>query len=195
MVSGIDLHQNLTGDRKFDVRFTKVIFWVGFLVYAVSWFLPAVGPDAPFQPGDTHLFEWVADSFFWPAIYIHWHGVDVFLSDLTIHDASLVLNAWVALFFFVVAGLLVVGRTPRLNRILCYFVLTLIPFCWLAFMHPRTYYPRAGYFLWTAGMLLVLLSRNLGERMSVLPAQSVRRIGVFTCFPSFAIRGRPEYSC
>jgi hypothetical protein len=166
MVSGIDLHQNLTGDRKFDVRFTKVIFWVGFLVYAVSWFLPAVGPDAPFQPGDTHLFEWVADWFFWPAIYIHWHSVDTFLSDLTIHNASLVLNAWVALFFFVVAGLLVVGRTPRLNRILCYFVLTLIPFCWLAFMHPRTYYPRAGYFLWTAGMLLVLLSRNLGERMS-----------------------------
>ena len=148
------------------MRFTKVIFWAGFLVYAVSWFLPAVGPDAPFQPGDRHLFEWVAFWFFWPAIYIHWHDVDTFLSNLTIHNASLVLNAWVALFFFIVAGFLAVGSTPRLNRILRYFTLTLIPFCWFAFIHPRTYYPREGYVLWTAGMLLVLLSANLGEWIS-----------------------------
>jgi hypothetical protein len=161
---GKDLYQNLTRVRKFDVRFAKVIFWVGFLVYAVSWFLPAVGPDDAFQPGETHLFELVAYWFFSPVMF--WRGVDVFLGDLTIHDASLILTAWVALFFFVVAGVLVVDRTPRLNKILCYFVLILIPFCWLAFMHPRTLYPRAGYFLWTAGMLLVLLSRNLGERMS-----------------------------
>jgi hypothetical protein len=131
----------MIGDRNFDVRFTKVIFWIGLLVYAVSWFLPAVGPNKSFQPGDTHLFEWVAFWFFWPTIYIHLHDVDAFLSDLTIHDASLVLSAWVALLFLGVAGFLVVGRTPRLNRILRYFVLTLIPFCWLAFMHPRTYYP------------------------------------------------------
>jgi hypothetical protein len=106
----------------------------------------------------------VAYWFFSPVMF--WRGVDVFLGDLTIHRASLVLNAWVALFFFVVAGVLVVDRTPRLSKILCYFVLTLMPFCWLAFMHPRTYYPRTGYFLWTTGMLLVLLSRNLGEWMS-----------------------------
>lgn len=147
------------------MRFSKITFWMGLLVWAVSWFLPGVGPDAPYQPGSTRLFEGVWAWFFWPAIYIHWHGVDDFLKDLDVHRVSLILNAWVALLFAIVAGFLLVGKTPRLSRILCYFVLSLIPFCWLSFMHPRILYPRVGYFLWVGGMLLIVLQGILSERM------------------------------
>lgn len=98
--------------------------------------------------------------------YVHWQGLDYFFRDLTVRDASLVLNAWFVPIFIVVLVFLVAGRTPRLNTILRYSALILIPFCWLPFSHLRTYYPRVGYVLWTAGMLLVLLSATVEDRIS-----------------------------
>jgi hypothetical protein len=47
----------MIGDRNFDVRFTKVIFWIGLLVYAVSWFLPAVGPNTVMSDNSTDLWS------------------------------------------------------------------------------------------------------------------------------------------
>jgi hypothetical protein len=53
------------------VKSTRMLIWAGFLLYVSSFFLPAVGGTNPYEPGRNHLFEWVADWFFWPFIYIH----------------------------------------------------------------------------------------------------------------------------
>lgn len=148
------------------VRSTRLLLSVGIVIYVSSFFLPAVGSSNPYEPGKTYLADWVLFWFFWPIIYLHSHSLDYFLSDLTVQYASLVLNAWLVPLFVIVLAFLVVDRTPRLNRILRYSVLLLVPFCWLLFLRPQNYYPREGYVLWTAGMLLVLLSGNVRDGIS-----------------------------
>ena len=56
--------------------------------------------------------------------------------------------------------LMLVDRTPRLSAIFRCIVLLLVGLCWVALIY-RDVYPREGYFLWTAGIFLVLFSRGL----------------------------------
>ena len=42
------------------------------------------------------------------------------------------------------------------TKSMMYFTFFMFPFCWIVF-HFDHLYPREGYFLWTAGMTLMLL--------------------------------------
>ena len=109
------------------------------------------------------MATWVIDAFLSPLIYLHQYRVETFLGDLSFKYMSGILNGWINPVFFLTMVLMLVDKTPRLTRIFRYVVLALVPFCWVALLYDHVY-PREGYILWTAGILLVLLSNGLEKR-------------------------------
>jgi hypothetical protein len=106
------------------------------------------------------MSTWVIDAFLAPLIYLHQYRIETFLGDLTLMNVSGMLNGWINPVFFLTMVFMLVDKTPRLTRIFRYVVLSLVPVCWVALLYDHVY-PREGYILWTAGMLLVLFSKSL----------------------------------
>jgi hypothetical protein len=81
---------------------------------------------------------------------------------------SLLIAGWINPVFLITAFLMLARTHQRLVVILKVAVVLLIPFTWLFFATFGALYPREGYFVWVAGMLLVLFSdRLVGSRRSL----------------------------
>jgi hypothetical protein len=144
----------------------RLCFWVGFLIYAASFWLtaivgPAVGTIKPPSMADLAI-----DSLLIPLFHIHQYNFGTTLEDLTLKYASFASVGWINPIFIITMILMLVDRTPKLSTIFRCIVLLFVPLCWVALIY-RDVYPREGYFLWTAGIVLVLFSRSLGARRFV----------------------------
>jgi hypothetical protein len=106
------------------------------------------------------------DSLLIPLFHIHQYSFGTLLDDLTLKYVSFASVGLINLIFLVTMILMLVDRTPRLSTIFRFVVLLFVPLCWVALIY-RDVYPREGYFLWTAGILLVVFSRGLGARRIV----------------------------
>ena len=95
-----------------------------------------------------------------PLFHIHQYSFGTILEDLTLKYVSFASVGWINPIFIVTMILMVVDKTPRLSTIFRFIVFFFIQFCWVALIY-RNVYPREGYFLWTAGILLVLFSRGV----------------------------------
>jgi len=100
------------------------------------------------------------DALLIPLFYSHQYSFGVFLEDLTLKNASFASVGWINPIFIITMILMLVDRNPRLSTIFRYIVLLFVLLCWVGLIY-RDVYPREGYFLWTAGILLVLFSRGL----------------------------------
>jgi len=99
-------------------------------------------------------FDW----FFFPWICVHWHSMASFLTDAPIENVSMAISGWINPVFFLAVILQVIGKTPRLSKVLRYVTLLMLPFSWVLFLDQHVY-PREGYFPWIGAMLLVLFNR------------------------------------
>jgi hypothetical protein len=144
-------------------RYGRTAFWLGFLVYAVSFFLSFVGGPGVYTPKPPFGADCAFDWFFFPWIYVHWHSMASFLTDAPIENVSIAISGWINPVFFLAVILQVIGKTPRLSKVLRYVSALMLPFSWVLFLDPHVY-PREGYFLWIGAMLLVLFSTELENR-------------------------------
>jgi hypothetical protein len=139
------------------------VFWVGFLMYAESFFLSAVGGRGVFTPKPPSGFDAAIDCLLFPWTYLHWNGMNAFWTNGAVRNVSIAISGWVNPIFLLTMLSQLVGRTFQLTKVLRCVVLLMQPFCWIVFLTSRVY-PREGYFLWVTGMLLVLFSNELEKR-------------------------------
>jgi len=139
------------------MKIPRWFVWVGLLLYAVAFALPAISvPDSLPLPGyRCALFvtveqPWSTDN----------RGL---LHSAPLRYIPLMLTGWINPLFLVTAMLVLLRRASRLASVLRIIVVLLIPLCWVVF-HYENVRPREAFFLWIAGMLLVLLSAKLRWR-------------------------------
>jgi hypothetical protein len=117
---------------------------VGVLLFALSFFLIAVGPGR----GDLAI-GFVCAYF---TLQYSVLGAKALLhpsASAIAHYFSYSVSGWINPFF-----LLNLRKPTRTVRNL---LLAMMPFCWVVF-YDENLFPREGYFLWTLGMLLTLFS-------------------------------------
>ena len=136
------------------MKIPRWFVWVGLLLYAVAFALPAISvPDSLPLPGyRCALFvtveqPWSTDN----------RGL---LHSAPLRYIPLMLTGWINPLFLVTAILILLRKAATLVGILRIVILLLIPLCWVVF-HYETVHPREGHFLWILGMLLVLFSAKL----------------------------------
>lgn len=140
------------------------IFWTGMLIYAVSFFLFAVGFPNSGPGGPSPLLGIYCACFaianplqLGPGSMSGWPfegGAFAF--------ASLVVSGWINPVFAVTAFLDLTGQYQRAVRVLRIIVLAMIPFCWI-FFHFTPFHPREGHFAWVLGMVIALCSHWLAK--------------------------------
>ena len=135
-------------------------FWLGLLIYVGSFWLTAVAGPGVWTLRPPSIAIWVIKAFIISLNYLHQSHIETFLGDLTPMNVSGMLNGWINPVFFLAMVFMLVDKTPRLTRIFRYVDLCMVPLCWVALLYQHVY-PREGYILWTAGILLVLFSRGL----------------------------------
>jgi|SRR5690348_3023637 len=138
------------------------VFWVGILIYVVSFFLIAtqfigMGFWSPWFGFLAALYAlWLPWSGGW--VVVHWGVFDSYFKWV-----ALLVSGWINPVFIVAAFLDLSGQYPRTVAVLRIVIPVMIPFCWFFFAF-MLMYPREGHFAWVAGMLMVLFSRKIEER-------------------------------
>lgn len=136
------------------------IFWWGILIYAVSFFLVAA------QFGPTPWFGFLAAIYaFWLPWGDSWVVIHFGLFHSYFKWVALVISGWINPVFIVAAFLDLSGQYPRTTAVLRIVIPTMIPFCWFFFACVLMI-PREGHFAWVAGMLMVLFSKTIDERLA-----------------------------
>ena len=134
------------------------IFWTGILLYAVSFFLFAVGlplPQGSPYPGFFCAYFAFVFSFQSTHLGPPFHG-------RLLPFVALVVSGWINPVFLLSAFLDLTGQYQRTVNVLRIVVLSMIPFCWV-FLYSFHLYPREGHFLWILGMLMALFSARLSQ--------------------------------
>jgi hypothetical protein len=137
------------------------IFRIGLLIYLVSFFLVAIAVSSI---GVTlRGYSCASSALFSPCD-----------SDVTFDGRfdflSVLLSGWINPVFLMTAIFLIRGWPQRLIAVMRIMVVLMIPFCWVIF-HYEGVYPREGHFVWIAGMLIALFSRELaGSESRKAPA-------------------------
>ena len=138
------------------------VFWIGILIYAVSFCLKAVGEwDPTPSNGMVYGFTLAIFTFLGPLDWIHkalFNGNgswgDNFGFSLKL---SIFLIGWINPVFIIAAFLELSEYRPRLFSILRIAIFSIVPITWVLFFQARQQvYPREGYFLWILGMLLAM---------------------------------------
>jgi hypothetical protein len=137
------------------------IFWIGLLLYAVSFLLVAVVHSFT---GFTIPGYSCASS----ALLSPWEPDED--SDGRFAFLCLLISGWINPVFLITAIFVFFGGWKRLIAVMRIIVALMIPFYWISF-HYEGVYPREGHFVWIAGMLVTLFSRELAGRTNrELPA-------------------------
>ncbi|HLW55548.1 MAG TPA: hypothetical protein VKW06_22155 [Candidatus Angelobacter sp.] len=139
------------------MKMSRILLWLAMAAYAGSFFLTAVR-DANGPSGFTGY--WCALT----TLTAPW-GSDGLkeLRQEPVEFFSVLFSGWINPLFLIT--LLVRWRRPRGRAawILGALVLILFPACWVVFAKVHVH-PVAGYFLWTAAMLVALFSGVVGRR-------------------------------
>jgi hypothetical protein len=130
-------------------------FWVGLLLYVVSFFLTAVaGPRISSPPARGYHCAYYALSLSWDALYRTpdlWPRFEM---------VSLLISGSINVVFLLAAIVAFAPRWRLVFFLLRTIVVLMLPFCWIVFYYEQLY-PREGYVLWTAGMLSTMFSQSL----------------------------------
>jgi peptidoglycan/LPS O-acetylase OafA/YrhL len=140
----------------------RVVFLVGFALYAISFPLVAVDNHIPNSNPDRGY-----DSAFWSLVLGsldvmgRLHGHEPITHNL-VELFSLLASGLINMIFVIFSLALPIWPQNRAVRTLGLVVLMLLPFCWVVF-HYEHMSPRTGYFLWVLGMLLVVFSKGVNK--------------------------------
>jgi hypothetical protein len=141
-------------------------FWIGLLIYALSFIFVAVANLRTSSGGETFGFHcaYATLLFSWEQAKALLH-VPTFLHGLAsiskpLEYFAFLVSGWINPFFLTFVVMAVLGRGKRLGEVLRIAIPFMVPFCWIIFLYEHLL-PREGHFLWIAGMLLALFSANL----------------------------------
>jgi hypothetical protein len=124
------------------------LVWLGLLIYVTSFFLTAVvGRGFSFVSVRGYDCAYVSLVAPWGEDY----------RNSLARAVSLEISGLINLVFWAAAVLILRGTHRRLVRALRIAILLMIPFSWIVF-YVEQLNPREGYFLWIAGMMLILFS-------------------------------------
>jgi hypothetical protein len=136
------------------------VFWIGILIYTISFCLKAVGEWDP-TPGNgmVYGFALVISMFLFPLSWINralFNGSPTFGDDFGFFiQLSIFVVGWINPIFLIAAFLELSEYRPRLFFVLRITIFAILPATWvLFFLYRQEFYPREGYFLWILGMLL-----------------------------------------
>ena len=143
----------------------RIIFFTGLALYAISFLLLAVSFASIFIPP---LRGWECAE---AALLLPWDSNP--LSKGVFAWAALLLSGLINPAFLLAAILIWRQRARHVVLTLAVAILVMIPFCWIVFRNENLH-PREGYFLWILGMILVLFSGFLSQRIGLpaAPAES-----------------------
>src|SRR5271163_3382599 len=96
----------------------RFIFWTGFLAYAVSFLLPAVGGPGVYTPQQPSVADCALDWFFYPWIYLQLHSLENFFTDAPIRNVSTAISGLINPAFLLTVLSSTTKETPLLFRIL-----------------------------------------------------------------------------
>ena len=82
-----------------DKRLGRTVFWLGLLLYGVSFFLFFVGGRGVYTPKPPSGADCAIDWFFLPWVYVHLHGMGSFWTDAPIENVSIAISGWINLVF------------------------------------------------------------------------------------------------
>lgn len=139
------------------------ILCIGLLLYVISFFLIAIAHSAIrgyFCAGFALEVPWSQNAL----------GHQGVFEGRLFEWVALLISGWINPFFIAATVFLCFGRPSRMGSVLRIVVILMIPFCWVVF-HYEDIYPREGHFVWIAGMLLVLFSKEIAALMSLSGAQ------------------------
>jgi hypothetical protein len=142
------------------MKMNRVVAWIGFLAYVASFFLIAVRETTATASNAGFEGYWCA----YIALVRPWgHGGMEILRDNPLSYFSILLSGWINPVFLITAVMLWVKPHGRAGAFLRIVTILLFPAVWLVFREIELR-PRAGYWLWTAGMLVVLFSTMLARK-------------------------------
>jgi hypothetical protein len=137
---------------------TNRVFWIGLLIYVVSFFLVALGETQP-TPSMHPLLGVVcaAETFVYPLLIAKMSLLDHSANLPPIPIFSfLLLSGWVNPIFLIAVIVDLTELRPQLLAVIKILLLITVTCSWVtAFYYFRTF-PREGHLLWVIGMLLVL---------------------------------------
>jgi len=151
MSSGPQIESSSTRVKKSLLE--RILFYTGIVIYAGSFFLPAVNADV-----GGPLLGWACA---WLAFFTL-HEID--LSSLAFF------GAWINPIAIVYLVLRILNRVPRVRIGLAAAILIFIPLTWLALFKIH-YTIRVGHVAWIAGLLLMISWTDF--RRSSKPQHSV----------------------
>jgi len=142
------------------MKMNRVVALIGFLVYVASFFLIAVRETTASSsnsgfPG--YLCAYLALVSPWG------HSGMEMLRENPLGYFSVLVSGWINLVFLVTAAMLWAKPHGRAGAFMRIVLILMLPAVWLAFKEMQLR-PRAGYWLWTAGMLVVLFSTMLAGK-------------------------------
>jgi hypothetical protein len=130
-------------------------FWIGLLIYAVSFLLVAVVIEFPASQrigGYVCALVSLASPIDWPL-----HEKDGIFEHRKFEYFSMIISGLINPVFLVFVSLILAGRKLWVSNFLRVIVPLMIPFCWVVFSYEHLL-PREGHFLWIVGIVLVLFS-------------------------------------
>jgi hypothetical protein len=141
------------------VKTYRILILLGMILFVVSFFLIAVR-EAYARQSDPGMHGYTCAEV---ALLSPW-GSDGLrtLREGPVDYFSVLLSGWINPVFLITTVVLLIRPDGRLARTLRIILLVMFVACWIVF-YKEHLHPQAGYFLWTAAMLLVLFSNKLAR--------------------------------
>jgi hypothetical protein len=133
---------------------SRRVLVLGLVMYVVSFFLFATGPDHLGWVDAVLALEFPLEELTRPP------GLEPVVGPMAL--VAIAISGSINIVFIVAAILHVVAPARATFQALRVAVIVMMPFCWVAFRNQHLR-PREGYVLWTLGMLLVLFADRLGR--------------------------------
>jgi hypothetical protein len=136
------------------MKINRILLLIGMVLYIGSFFLIAIKDAQASSSASGYAGYWCA----YVTLLSPWgHDGWSMLREEPVNYFAVLLSGWINPLFLATVVLVLLKPNGRLAATLRVVVLLMFSACWIVFYkeHLR---PQAGYFLWTAAMLLVLFS-------------------------------------
>lgn len=133
---------------------SRIFALIGFGLFAAAFFLPGI-KEARSAPSDQGIRGYLCA---YTTLSLPWTSDGArMLYQKPVEFVAILLSGWINPVFLIAFVLLLINPHNRLAGVLRIALLFMFIACWVVFYNEHLQ-PRAGYFLWTGGMLLTLFA-------------------------------------